>query len=217
MDIRNSPVTAQQILIQSPLRADAASPAGPAAAAPVPPSLPPPLPSVVALSEGARSLGLRGREADPGAAASEEVDYAALQLELMLDLLKVYTPPPPPTPQELGEAVADALAAERADVAAQVEQTTDGGEAEPVRTDEQPIDTGREAAAAATDPLTRSDVDTTAVASGAARDRDDASADPASEREPAAAAERSGDARAAARYAAVEADRAPSPRVDLSA
>lgn len=114
MDIRQNPIAPNATPLTPQQQALAPPSAGPAAVAPVPPSLPQPIPSVVAISEAARSLSLRpadgGQKVEPG---EDEVDFAAAQLELMLGLLKVYTPPPPPTPQELGQAVAAEVAAER--------------------------------------------------------------------------------------------------------
>jgi hypothetical protein len=112
MDIRQNPINPSAAPLPS-ARADLPPSAGQAASAPIPPALPPPIPSVVALSEAARSLAARSPSLGADGQSGDEVDFAALQLELMLDLLRVYTPPPPMTPQELAESVAEEVAAER--------------------------------------------------------------------------------------------------------
>jgi hypothetical protein len=219
MDIRQNPVTAQQVLLQVPLRADAPPQAGPAAASPVPPGLPQPMPSVVALSEAARSLALRGDDAGKKGGSETEIDFAAMQLELMLGLLKVYTPPPPPSPQELGQAVAEevALQREQLEALAAEAQAAEAGD-EPAAAEPQPV--ASEAAPAA-DAAPSTAEPGPARADSAPRLVDDAvepsaagKAVPEAQSPPPAAPP---EPRAVARYAAVDAATAAGPGVDLRA
>lgn len=104
MDIRQNPINPNVLPATPQQRPEPPPTAGPAAVTPVAPALPAPLPSVVAISENARTLALRSGDV-AATGEQDEADMAAVQLELMLGMIRVYTPPPPPTPQELGEQI----------------------------------------------------------------------------------------------------------------
>jgi hypothetical protein len=199
MDIRQNPIN-PAAPAPPPSRADLPPSAGPAALAPVAPGLPSPIPSVVALSEAARSLAARAPSAHVDGESADDADFAAAQLELMLALIRVYTPPPPLSPQELAESVAAEVAAERERLAPADDDPALSGPA----AGDAPTAAAVSSGEASAEPFAAEDVDGAPI-------EDEAAAPPG--RPPVEAAEQ----RRAQRYSASEAADGPVQTLNVSA